>query len=174
MSYSYVKNELEKRGARTSGTLERMTERLQRFLDVERQPVASTPPPPPSPSPILQGMQTPPHIARLRLDEDDDFKVARVARILCECARVPVEERLDRDECSLIEIRSRLDRLEMILDTLEHRMYCIECKTRIYDDEEQVSSIHMTQVPVIDNSIHRSNSDCPSTNYTENILGGGY
>lgn len=158
MSYTYIYNELEKRGARTSGTLERMTERLQRFLDAER---AS--PSPPSPSPILRNLQTPPRVVR-RLDLDLDEDDLNVARILCECSRVPVEERLDRDECSIIEIQNRLDRLEAMIqhcvvqshqarierletiaDTLEHRMYRIECKTCIYDEEEQVVVVPMTQ-----------------------------
>ncbi len=141
----HIYNELEKRGARTSGTLERMTERLQRFLDAE----AATPSPPP-PSPILEGLATPPRVIRtLNLDlEEDDLNAAR---ILCECSRVPVEERLDRDECSLLEIheclqtlKTQIERLERIVDSLENRLYRVECKTSIYD-EEQVVVVPTTQ-----------------------------
>jgi hypothetical protein len=134
-----IKKELEKRGARTSGSYERMVERLHRFLEVENRKV-QTPPKPPAPtSPASHvPLNDPPSIIRMELDDDD----LNAARILCECARTPVEERIDRLELSMMElfgneniyhrmedIEARIRRLERIADATEQRVYALETLT---------------------------------------------
>jgi hypothetical protein len=133
-----VRAELERRGAKTFGTLERCTERLQRFLDAEARAVKTPPRSPESHFPL----NDPPSIVRLELDEDD----LNAARILCECSRVPIEDRVDRLELTLMEllgneniyhrmedIEARIRRLERIADATEHRVYELE-KLTIYKD----------------------------------------
>jgi len=130
-----VREELARRGAKTFGTLERCTERLQRFLDAEARAIKT---PPPSISPL----NDPPSIVRLELDDED----LNAARILCECSRVPIEDRVDRLELTLMEllgneniyhrmedIEARIRRLERIADATEQRVYAVE-KLTIYKD----------------------------------------
>jgi len=136
--YQTIKQELEKRGARTSGSYERMVERLNRFLEMETRTIQPPTTPPSSHFPL----NDPPSIVRLELDEDD----LNAARILCECARTPVEERVDRLELTLMEllgneniyhrmeeIEARIRRLERIADATEQRVYAVE-KLTIYKD----------------------------------------
>jgi hypothetical protein len=91
-----VREELARRGAKTFGTLERCRERLQRFLDAEARAVKTPPVSPQSHFPL----NDPPSIVRLELDEDD----LNAARILCECSRVPIEDRVDRLELSMLQL----------------------------------------------------------------------
>jgi hypothetical protein len=138
--YQTIKHELEKRGARTSGTYERMVERLNRFLEMETRKIQTTPPPSPQASHFP--LNDPPSIVRLEFDEED----LNAARILCECSRTPVEERVDRVELTLMEllgneniyhrmedIEARIRRLERIADATEQRVYAVE-KLTIYKD----------------------------------------
>jgi hypothetical protein len=133
-----VRAELERRGAKTFGSLERCTERLQRFLDAEARAVKTPPVSPQSHFP----MNNPPSIIRMELDDED----LNAARILCECARTPVEDRVDRLELTLMEllgneniyhrmedIEARIRRLERIADATEQRVYAVE-KLTIYKD----------------------------------------
>jgi hypothetical protein len=150
-----VRAELERRGAKTFGSLERCTERLQRFLDAEARAVKTPPQSPESHFPL----NDPPSIVRLELDEED----LNAARILCECANTPVEERVDRLELSMLElfgneniyhrmedIEARIRRLERIADATEHRVYALEKKGSIY-----------VNVPVFN-----ENDETVSRNYT--------
>jgi len=150
-----VRAELERRGAKTFGSLERCTERLQRFLDAEARAVKTPPQSPESHFPL----NDPPSIVRLELDEED----LNAARILCECANTPVEERVDRLELTLMEllgneniyhrmedIEARIRRLERIADATEHRVYALEKKGSIY-----------VNVPVFN-----ENDETVSRNYT--------
>lgn len=137
-----VREELARRGAKTFGTLERCTERLQRFLDAEARAVKTPPPSPcPSSSETHFPMNNPPSVIRMELDDED----LNAARILCECANTPVEERVDRLELSMLElfgneniyhrmedIEARIRRLERIADATEHRVYALEKKGSIY------------------------------------------
>jgi hypothetical protein len=129
--------ELERRGAKTFGTLERCTERLQRFLDAEARAVKTPPLSPESHFPL----NDPPSVIRMELDDDD----LNAARILCECANTPVEERVDRLELSMLELfgneniyhrmeemETRIRRLERIADATEQRVYELEKKASIY------------------------------------------
>jgi hypothetical protein len=132
-----IRAELERRGAKTFGTLERCTERLQRFLDAEARVVKTPPPSPQSHFPL----NDPPSIIRMELDDDD----LNAARILCECSKTPVEERVDRLELSMMELfgneniyhrmeemETRIRRLERIADATEQRVYELEKKASIY------------------------------------------
>jgi hypothetical protein len=132
-----IRAELERRGAKTFGTLERCTERLQRFLDAEARAVKTPPPSPESHFP----MNDPPSIIRMELDDDD----LNAARILCECSKTPVEDRVDRLELSMMELfgneniyhrmeemETRIRRLERIADATEQRVYELEKKASIY------------------------------------------
>jgi len=129
--------ELERRGAKTFGTLERCTERLQRFLDAEARAVKTPPLSPESHFPL----NDPPSVIRMELDDED----LNAARILCECANTPVEERVDRLELSMLELfgneniyhrmeemETRIRRLERIADATEQRVYELEKKASIY------------------------------------------
>ena len=84
---------------------------------------------------------------------DDDLNAAR---ILCECAKTPVEDRVDRLELSMLEllgneniyhrmedIEARIRRLERIADATEHRVYALETLT-IYKN-------NVVEVPVFNN-----------------------
>ena len=135
-----IRAELERRGAKTFGTLERCTERLQRFLEAEARVVKT--PPPTSPESHFP-LNNPPSIIRMELDDED----LNAARILCECAKTPVEERVDRLELSMLElfgneniyhrmeeIETRIRRLERIADATEQRVYELEKKASIYVD----------------------------------------
>lgn len=133
-----IRAELERRGAKTFGTLERCAQRLQRFLDAEAHAVKT--PPPLSPESHFR-LNDPPSIIRMELDGED----LNAARILCEYSRTPVEERVDRLELSMMElfgneniyhrmeeIETRIRRLERIADATEQRVYELEKKASIY------------------------------------------
>jgi hypothetical protein len=77
----------------------------------------------------------------MELDDED----LNAARILCECANTPVEERVDRLELSMLELfgneniyhrmeemETRIRRLERIADATEQRVYELEKKASIY------------------------------------------
>lgn len=148
-----IKKELEKRGARTSGSYERMVERLHRFLEMENRNV-QTPAKLPAPTSAESHfpLNDPPSIIRMELNDDD----LNAARILCECAKTPVEDRVDRLELSMLEllgneniyhrmedIEARIRRLERIADATEHRVYALETLT-IYKN-------NVVEVPVFNN-----------------------
>ena len=135
-----IRAELERRGAKTFGSLERCKERLQRFVEAEAHAVKTPPPPPSSPESHFR-MNDPPSIIRMELDDDD----LNAARILSECAKTPVEERVDRLELSMMElfgneniyhrmeeIETQIRRLQRIADATEQRVYALEKKQSNY------------------------------------------
>jgi hypothetical protein len=139
-----IRAALERRGAKTFGSLERCKERLQRFVEAEARAV-KTPPPPPPPHPSSPEshvpMNDPPSIIRMELDDDD----LNAARILCESANTPVEERVDRLEFSMMELfgneniyhrmeemETQIRRLQRIADAMEQRVYALEKKQSNY------------------------------------------
>jgi hypothetical protein len=136
-----IRAELERRGAKTFGTLERCKERLRRFVEAEAHAVKTPPPPPPSSPESHVPMNDPPSIIRMELDDDD----LNAARILCESANTPVEERVDRLEFSMMElfgneniyhrmeeIETQIRRLQRIADATEQRVYALEKKQSNY------------------------------------------
>ena len=69
-----IRAELERRGAKTFGSLERCAERLQRFLEAEARVVKTpTPASPESHFPL----NNPPSVIRMELD-DEDLNAARM------------------------------------------------------------------------------------------------
>jgi len=132
-----VRAELERRGAKTFGSLERCTERLQRFLDAEARAVKTPPLSPQSHFPL----NSPPSVIRMELDDDD----LNAARIMEDMSRTPLDDRVDRLELSMLElfgneniyhrmedIEARIRRLERIADATEQRVYELEKKASIY------------------------------------------
>jgi hypothetical protein len=86
-------------------------------------------------------MNDPPSIIRMELDDDD----LNAARILCESANTPVEERVDRLEFSMMELfgneniyhrmeemETQIRRLQRIADAMEQRVYALEKKQSNY------------------------------------------
>ena len=134
-----IRAELERRGAKTFGSLERCAERLQRFLDAEARAVKTPPLSPESHFPL----NTPPSVIRMELDDED----LNAARIINEMSRTPLNDRVDRLELSMLElfgneniyhrmeeIETRIRRLERIADATEQRVYALEKKASIYVD----------------------------------------